>query len=90
MPDRPGLTAAFAAMAISAGLTSAIINPLDPDVRRSILAADVLLGRDEHAVRWIRLARSMPVPAEAAGAPASPAAPPAQPRPRPRPRPAAG
>ncbi len=81
MPDRPGLNAAFVALAIGAGLTSAIINPLEPDVRRSILAANVLLGRDDNAAGWIRHAREQ----AARPAPAEPATPAAGPRPRPRP-----
>lgn len=54
LPDRPALNAAFAAMCIAAGLTAAIINPLEPAVRLSVLAADVLTGRDAHAGRWIK------------------------------------
>jgi 5-methyltetrahydrofolate--homocysteine methyltransferase len=93
LPDRPGLNAAFAAMAIGAGLTSAIINPLDPDVRRSIQAADALVGHDENCARWITAARARAAaqPAavgSAASAPADPTAPAAAaPRSRPRPRP---
>ena len=54
MPDRPTLTAAFLAMAIGAGLTSAILNPQDESIRNIVLATDVLMDRDEYAMNWIR------------------------------------
>jgi 5-methyltetrahydrofolate--homocysteine methyltransferase len=54
LPQREGINAAFLAMAISNGLTSAITNPLLPDVRQVIMAADVLMGNDADAARWIR------------------------------------
>src|SRR5271157_103565 len=38
LPDRPGINAAFIAMAITQGMTSAITNPLEPAVSTSILA----------------------------------------------------
>ncbi|MBL8058220.1 MAG: dihydropteroate synthase, partial [Anaerolineales bacterium] len=68
LPDRAGVNAAFIAMAMGAGLTSAIINPLEPDVRRSIYAADALLGLDENCGRWITAARERAA-AQAAAAP---------------------
>lgn len=88
LPDRPGLNAAFVAMAMGAGMTSAIINPLEPDVRRSIYAADALLGLDENCARWITSARERTAMPSATATPAA-QAPPAQaaPRSRPRPRP---
>ncbi len=57
LPAREGVNSAFLAMAISNGLTSAITNPLLPDVRKSIMAADVLLGNDADAAAWIRANR---------------------------------
>ena len=53
LPDRPTVNAAFLPLAMNAGLTCAITNPLEPQVRRAILAGDLLLGRDEYAMRWI-------------------------------------
>ena len=38
---------------MNAGLTCAITNPLVPEVRRAVLAGDLLLGHDEYAMRWI-------------------------------------
>lgn len=54
LPDRPALNAAFIAMCIAMGLTAAIINPLEPAVRVSILAADLLAGHDAYGGRWIK------------------------------------
>jgi len=57
LPQREGINAAFLAMAISNGLTSAITNPLLPNVREVIMAADVLMGNDAECSRWIRTHR---------------------------------
>jgi 5-methyltetrahydrofolate--homocysteine methyltransferase len=53
LPDRPTVNAAFLPLAMHAGLTCAITNPLEPAVRRAVLAGDLLLGHDEYAMRWI-------------------------------------
>ena len=53
LPDRATVNAAFLPVAMYAGLTCAITNPLIPEVRRGVLASDLLLGRDEYAMRWI-------------------------------------
>src|ERR1044072_6495549 len=44
LPNREGINAAFLPMAIAAGMTSAITNPLLPEVKASVMAADVLMG----------------------------------------------
>ena len=53
LPDRPAVNAAFLPLAMNSGLTCAITNPLEPQVRRAILAGDLLLGHDEYAMQWI-------------------------------------
>ena len=53
LPDRPTVNAAFLPLAMHAGLTCAITNPLEAQVRRAILAGDLLLGHDEYAMKWI-------------------------------------
>ncbi len=58
LPDRPTVNAAFLPVAMYAGLTCAITNPLIPEVRRGVLASDLLLGHDEYAMRWIRAHRA--------------------------------
>src|SRR5690554_2776198 len=54
LPHRAGINAAFLAMAIGAGLTSAITNPLESEIMGAIKAADVLTGNDRDCAAWIR------------------------------------
>jgi 5-methyltetrahydrofolate--homocysteine methyltransferase len=58
LPNRAPLNAAFLAMAMAAGLTSAITNPLEAEIKQTILAADVMMGYDENCMVWIRSNRS--------------------------------
>jgi 5-methyltetrahydrofolate--homocysteine methyltransferase len=58
LPDRPTLNAAFIAMAIAAGMTCAITNPLEPEIRKMILAADVMMGHDENCSAWLKAHRA--------------------------------
>ena len=53
LPNRGPLNATFLAMAIAAGMTSAITNPLEPEIMQSILAANVMMGNDENCTNWI-------------------------------------
>lgn len=53
LPNRAPLNATFLAMAIAAGLASAITNPIEPDIKQAILAADVMMGNDENCTTWI-------------------------------------
>jgi len=64
LPNRDGINGAYLAMAIASGLTSAITNPISAEVRRSIMAADVLMGNDQDAARWIRAHRVAPTEGE--------------------------
>jgi 5-methyltetrahydrofolate--homocysteine methyltransferase len=54
LPNREGINGPFLAMAISNGLTSAITNPLLAEVKKAVMAADVLVGNDAECGRWIR------------------------------------
>ncbi len=53
LPWRLPINTTFLSMAIAAGLTSAITNPLESEVRRCVLAADLLMGRDPYAANFI-------------------------------------
>jgi 5-methyltetrahydrofolate--homocysteine methyltransferase len=64
LPRREGINGAFLSMAIASGLTSAITNPLSAEVRASVMAADVLMGNDRDAGRWIRAWRVPPAEGE--------------------------
>ena len=66
LPRRNGINAAFLTMAIGSGLTSAITNPLHPEVVEAVLGADVMMGHDPDCARWIRKFREPP-PAGATG-----------------------
>jgi 5-methyltetrahydrofolate--homocysteine methyltransferase len=61
LPNREGINAAFLPMAIASGMTSAITNPMQPDLKRAVMAADVLMGNDPDCGRWITAHRE-PVP----------------------------
>ena len=71
LPNRNGINAAFLTMAIGAGLTSAITNPLHAEVMQACLGADVMMGHDPHCANWIGKYREVPAPgvagAEGAG-----------------------
>ena len=71
LPGRPALNAHFLAMAAAAGLDAGIINPSDTDVMTAIAAADVLLGRDPRAERWIAHAAARPPVTQVAGSSAT-------------------
>ncbi len=53
LPNRNGFNGAFISMAIQAGMTSAITNPLHAEVVAASLGADVMLGKDPDCARWI-------------------------------------
>jgi 5-methyltetrahydrofolate--homocysteine methyltransferase len=57
LPNRHGLNAAFLSMAIGAGMTSAITNPLHAEEMTGIMGADVLMGHDRDCRRWLRAFR---------------------------------
>jgi 5-methyltetrahydrofolate--homocysteine methyltransferase len=69
LPAREGITSTFLTMAIGAGLTSAIANPLHTEVRRACMAADVMMGHDPDCARWIRAFREPPPGGQTEGAP---------------------
>jgi 5-methyltetrahydrofolate--homocysteine methyltransferase len=73
LPDRATVNAAFLPLAMHAGLTCAITNPLVPEVRRAVLAGDLLLGHDEYAMRWIASYRAEVAQAAREVAPQTPA-----------------
>jgi len=57
LPNRHQVTGTFLAMAIGAGMTSAIMNPMHPEVKAAVMAADVLAGQDKDCAAWIRANR---------------------------------
>ncbi len=57
LPQRNGINNAFLPMLIAAGMTSAIVNPLHPELVQAIRAGDVLTGVDDGCSRWIKAYR---------------------------------
>ncbi len=66
LPNRNGINSAFLTMAIGAGMTSAITNPLHGEVMQAVLGADVMMGHDPNCTRWIKKYRD-PVAAVESG-----------------------
>jgi len=64
LPNRHGLNPVFLSMAIGAGLTSAITNPLEAPLMQAVRGADVLMDHDPQCGRWIGVYRE---PASAGG-----------------------
>ncbi|MCZ6777976.1 MAG: methyltetrahydrofolate cobalamin methyltransferase [Acidobacteriota bacterium] len=64
LPKRNGLNGAFISMAIGAGMTSAIVNPLHTEIMTAIRGADVIMGNDKECANWIRAYRVLPAGAE--------------------------
>lgn len=62
LPARNSVTGTFLAMAISNGMTSAIMNPMHPEVKTMVMAADVLAGSDQDCAAWIKAKRDPGAP----------------------------
>jgi 5-methyltetrahydrofolate--homocysteine methyltransferase len=67
MPSRHALNAAFLPMAMTCGLTSAIMDARTPQIVESVKAADLLLGHDDWGMAWIQRHRAATAAAAAAG-----------------------
>jgi 5-methyltetrahydrofolate--homocysteine methyltransferase len=57
LPNRHGLNASFLAMAIGAGMTSAITNPLHHPEMAAVKGANVVKGHDPSCSAWIKACR---------------------------------
>jgi 5-methyltetrahydrofolate--homocysteine methyltransferase len=57
LPHRHGINAAFLPMAIGAGMTSAIMNPIRAPEMEAIRAANFLMNHDANGAEWIRFAK---------------------------------
>ncbi len=60
LPNRKGLNPAFISMAIGAGLTSAITNPMAAELMQAVRGADVLMNHDDQCMSWITAYREAP------------------------------
>jgi 5-methyltetrahydrofolate--homocysteine methyltransferase len=66
MPDRHSIGATFLPIAISHGLTSAIMDARSPQIVRAVKAADLVLGRDDWGANWIAAHRAQQAAQQAA------------------------
>jgi len=57
LPDRKIINLAYLSLAIGRGLTAAITDPTVEEIQTILLACDLLMGRDEYAMRWIKAFR---------------------------------
>jgi len=57
LPNRHGVNAAFLPMAIGAGMTSAIMNPIRPQEMEAVNAANLLMNHDANGGKWIGFSR---------------------------------
>ena len=67
LPGREPLNAIFLAMAMAAGMTSAITNPCKAEIKQGIMAANVMMGNDENCLTWIAAHRKPPAEGEGEG-----------------------
>jgi 5-methyltetrahydrofolate--homocysteine methyltransferase len=68
MPDRHAIGAGFLPMAMSHGLTSAIMDARSPQIVRAVKAADLLLDHDPWGASWIAAHRAAQAAAAQAAA----------------------
>lgn len=68
IPNRHMITGTFLSMAISNGMTSAIMSPLHEEVKAAVKAADVLMGNDLNCAAWIKQYREPAAAGSAADA----------------------
>ena len=73
LPARESISAAFLTMAIGAGMTSAIMNPMHVEIVKACMGADVMMGHDPDCARWIRRFREAPPMQAGGGAAPAPA-----------------
>lgn len=71
LPNRHLIDSVFVPMAIAAGMTCAITNPLEKSIRHAIYAADVLMGHDESCLRYLTAMREAQAAERSTGAPAT-------------------
>jgi 5-methyltetrahydrofolate--homocysteine methyltransferase len=58
LPARGLINRTFLALAVTAGLDTAILDPLDREMQATLIATDLLLGRDRHCLRYTRAYRA--------------------------------
>ncbi len=67
LPNKHVVAGTFLSMSIGAGMTSAIMNPLHPETRTAVMAANVLAGQDVNCEAWIAAHRDASPGSERSG-----------------------
>jgi 5-methyltetrahydrofolate--homocysteine methyltransferase len=67
LPNRALINSVFVPMAICTGMTCAITNPIETEIRHAIYAADVLMGHDESCMRYLSAMREAAAAARTEG-----------------------
>jgi len=76
LPARGLINRTFLALAVAAGLDTAILDPLDRELGAALVATELLLGQDRHCLRYTRAFRAgtlepLPSPVEPGPGPAA-------------------
>lgn len=58
LPERKFINQIFAAMAVGKGLDGLMVNPLNKEMMSTLLTAELLAGKDEYCLNYIRAYRS--------------------------------
>ncbi len=58
LPLRPLINRAFLILALDAGLDTPILDPLNSELRKALLAAEVVLGHDNYCLNYLRAYRA--------------------------------
>jgi 5-methyltetrahydrofolate corrinoid/iron sulfur protein methyltransferase len=58
LPARSQINRVFVTLALEAGLDSAILDPLDREMKAVLITADLVLGRDKHCLGYTRAYRA--------------------------------
>ncbi len=58
LPARSYINRVFVTLAMEAGLDSAILDPLDKEMKATLITAELVLGRDRHCLGYTRAFRA--------------------------------
>jgi 5-methyltetrahydrofolate--homocysteine methyltransferase len=58
LPARALVNRTFLTLALAAGIDTAMIDPTDTELKATLLATDLLLGRDRHCLAFTRAYRA--------------------------------
>ncbi|MEJ2563282.1 MAG: hypothetical protein P8Z42_11415 [Anaerolineales bacterium] len=58
MPARANINRVFLILAVAAGLDSAIVDPMDRELKAALITTQMLLGRDRYCLNYTRAYRA--------------------------------